>query len=148
MSTAHDRFIEVAREVAEIRTRKRATHQFILDSLERDGFAVVTIPAPDTRDDQSITRVLIDALAQLGSLLPQSRGGNLVHAVEPAANAPVRSFYSNSNVGGHIHTDGMFIHVPPPQYVGLICMNPAGCKPRRRFAVVVYTNAKRRRRGG
>ncbi len=120
-------FTGIADEVAQLQSRPldRTALSDTRRRLDRDGYAILITPDESMETDASMVRYLMSALRQLGPFLPQSKAGNVVHFVEPAENAPVHSFYSNSNIGGHIHTDGTFIHVPVPDYATLICVTPA-----------------------
>ena len=122
-----EQFAGIASEVAQLQSGPldRAALLDMRLRLEREGYAILKAPEESMGTNSSMVRCLMSSLRQLGPFLPQSKAGNLMHFVEPAENAPVHSFYSNSNIGGHIHTDGTFIHVPVPDYATLICVTPA-----------------------
>ena len=62
----------------------------------------------------------------LGRLLKQNKNGELVVDVMDMGKTMEKgSRYHHTRKGGSYHTDGSHIYSDPPDYVGLLCINPA-----------------------
>ncbi|HIC76403.1 MAG TPA: hypothetical protein EYO89_00875, partial [Candidatus Dadabacteria bacterium] len=62
----------------------------------------------------------------LGKLLKQNKKGELVvDVVDMGKTMGKGSRYHHTREGGSYHTDGSHIYSEPPDYVGLLCINPA-----------------------
>jgi hypothetical protein len=64
----------------------------------------------------------------LGQVLAQDKAGNLVKEVRDRGSAiggPGGGRYSDSRLGGHLHTDGAEAPVPAPDYFTLMCLTQA-----------------------
>lgn len=89
------------------------------------GFSILTLDR-ELASHHSITVAYWNLFTCLAEPLPHSSRGDLVYKVESSTQPPpARSYYSKSNIGGDIHTDGTYIHIVPPFYVGLICLGQA-----------------------
>lgn len=92
------------------------------------GFLVLTgIPA----EPEAGRRAAARAGRMLGVLVPQDKEGTLVRAVQDRGTAVGegrRSRYADSNMGGHLHTDGAEMAFPVPDVFVLFCVrqSPAG----------------------
>jgi hypothetical protein len=86
------------------------------------GFFVLTgLPADAAVGGRAVVR----AASMLGSLLPQDKEGTLVRGVRYAGTSigqGRRSRYADSNMGGHLHTDGAEMGLPLPDIFMLFCV--------------------------
>jgi len=90
------------------------------------GFSILKLDRKIAKGPHLTTVAFWNFFTCLAEPLPHSSKGDLVYRVENSAQPPpTRSYYSKSNIGGDIHTDGTYIHTIPPFYVGLICLEQA-----------------------
>jgi Taurine catabolism dioxygenase TauD, TfdA family len=90
------------------------------------GFAVVRLAAGVATTPHEVTEACWNLFTSLADPLPHSVAGELLYDVAVAATPPPpHRYYSQSSIGGDIHTDGTYIHAEPPLYVALVCLQPA-----------------------
>lgn len=102
----------------------------VRDVLPDAGLFVLTgLPASRSTGERASRRIA----ALLGEILPQNREGVLVREVRDRGTAIAegeRARYSDSRLGGHLHTDGVEAPLPAPDYFTLFCVRQAssgGC---------------------
>lgn len=89
------------------------------------GFVVVRLAADVASTPAAVRQACWNLFTCLADPLPHSAAGELLYDVAVAPEPPPHRYYSQSNVGGDIHTDGTYIHTEPPRYVGLACLRQA-----------------------
>ena len=99
----------------------------VIDALEgANGFAIVRLDATAIDDPHALTVAFWNLFTAFADPLPHSAAGELLYAVTCSPTPePRRRYYSRSNIGGDIHTDGTYIHPITPRYVALGCLQPA-----------------------
>jgi alpha-ketoglutarate-dependent taurine dioxygenase len=104
------------------------TSKVIEDVRNGPGFSILRLDNQFKDEAHLITVAFWNLFTCFTEPLPHSINCDLVYRVEHSAQTPSASrYYSQSNIGGDIHTDGTYIHVVPPYYVGLICLQQASC---------------------
>jgi alpha-ketoglutarate-dependent taurine dioxygenase len=95
-------------------------------ALQETGFAIVRFAHAAADSQHAIAVAAWNLFTSLAEPMPHSAAGELVYEVTVAdSTPPPHRYYSQSNIGGDIHTDGTYIHADPPKYVALVCLHPA-----------------------
>jgi alpha-ketoglutarate-dependent taurine dioxygenase len=104
-----------------------AVRAALLEHLHRGpGFAVLRVEGDVPGGEHGLLEVFWNLFTSFADPLPHSAAGDLVYEVTHSiVSEPASRYYSRSNIGGDIHTDGTYIHSPPPTYVALGCLAPA-----------------------
>ena len=88
---------------------------FVLDGSSFKNF---------TTNEKKSIHIIISKI--LGKLLKQNKKGELaIEVMDMGKTMREGSRYHHTREGGSYHTDGSHIYSDPPDYVGLLCINPA-----------------------
>lgn len=98
----------------------------VKDIKNGPGFSILRLDNQSKDEAHLVTVAFWNLFTCFAEPLPHSLNGDLVYRIEHSAQTPPASrYYSKSNIGGDIHTDGTYIHTVPPFYVGLVCLEQA-----------------------
>jgi alpha-ketoglutarate-dependent taurine dioxygenase len=97
----------------------------IAAALDDAGFVVVRLARAAEAGPHATAVAAWNLFRHLAEPLPHSAAGELVYEVTVREAPPPHRYYSQSNIGGDIHTDGTYIHAEPPLYAALACLQPA-----------------------